>query len=114
MGRGKYIVIEGHDGTGKSTQVGLIREKLAADGINSIEFHEPQGSPIADEIRTVIKNGALERDGPERAALRAAIGRSRRLNCVWRSQRNRECSRPRDSGRLAGASLASSGSVDGS
>ena len=63
MRRGKYIVIEGHDGTGKSTQVGLIREKLAADGINSIEFHEPQGSPIADEIRTVIKNGALERDG---------------------------------------------------
>jgi dTMP kinase len=61
--RGKYIVIEGHDGTGKSTQVGLIREKLTAKGINSIEFHEPQGSPIADEIRTVIKNGALERDG---------------------------------------------------
>lgn len=63
MTRGKYIVIEGHDGTGKSTQVGLIREKLAAQGIESIEFHEPQGSPIADEIRTVIKNGALERDG---------------------------------------------------
>jgi dTMP kinase len=61
--RGKYIVIEGHDGTGKSTQVGLIREKLSTRGIDSIEFHEPQGSPIADEIRTVIKNGALERDG---------------------------------------------------
>ena len=63
MNRGKYIVIEGHDGTGKSTQVGLIRKKLAAKGIESIEFHEPQGSPIADEIRTVIKNGSLERDG---------------------------------------------------
>lgn len=62
MTRGKYIVIEGHDGTGKSTQVGLIREKLAAKGITSIEFHEPQGSPIADEIRTVIKNGSLKRD----------------------------------------------------
>lgn len=62
MTRGKYIVIEGHDGTGKSTQVGLIREKLAAQGIESIEFHEPQGSPIADEIRTIIKNGALPRD----------------------------------------------------
>jgi dTMP kinase len=61
--RGKYIVIEGHDGTGKSTQVSLIREKLAAAGISSIEFHEPQGSPIADEIRTVIKNGSLKRDG---------------------------------------------------
>jgi dTMP kinase len=60
--RGKYIVIEGHDGTGKSTQVDLLREKLAADGIESIAFHEPEGTPIANEIRTIIKNGDLARD----------------------------------------------------
>jgi len=63
VGRGKYIVIEGHDGTGKSTQVSLLREKLASRNIQSIEFHEPEGVPIANEIRTIIKNGALERDG---------------------------------------------------
>lgn len=63
MTRGKYIVIEGHDGTGKSTQVELIRERLATRGISSIEFHEPQGTPIADEIRSIIKNGTLARDG---------------------------------------------------
>lgn len=61
--RGKYIVIEGSDGTGKSTQVKLLREKLATRGINSIEFHEPQGTSMADEIRTIIKNGNLPRDG---------------------------------------------------
>lgn len=60
---GKYIVIEGNDGTGKSTQVGIIREKLKQHGIESIEFHEPEGTPIAGAIRTVIKNGSLERDG---------------------------------------------------
>lgn len=59
---GKYVVIEGHDGTGKSTQVGIIRKKLQDIGIDSIEFHEPEGSPIADAIRTVIKNGELPRD----------------------------------------------------
>ena len=59
---GKYVVIEGHDGTGKSTQVGLIRKKLLENGIESIEFHEPAGSPIADRIRNVIKNGSLKRD----------------------------------------------------
>ena len=59
---GKYIVIEGHDGTGKSTQVGLIRQKLQKYNIDSIEFHEPAGSPMADEIRNVIKNGSLKRD----------------------------------------------------
>lgn len=61
--RGKYIVIEGSDGTGKSTQVKLLRDRLMARGISSIEFHEPQGTPIADEIRTIIKNGNLARDG---------------------------------------------------
>ena len=63
MPRGKYIVIEGHDGTGKSTQVGLLRDRLSEQGIGSIEFHEPQGTPIADAIRTIIKNGTLPRDG---------------------------------------------------
>ncbi len=62
MASGKYIVIEGHDGTGKSTQVGIVRQKLLDLGIESIEFHEPAGSPIADEIRTILKNGTLKRD----------------------------------------------------
>lgn len=61
MPRGKYVVIEGHDGTGKSTQVSLLRETLKAKGIESVEFHEPGGTPIADEIRAVIKNGSLSR-----------------------------------------------------
>lgn len=63
MSSGKYVVIEGHDGTGKSTQVRLLRQKLQRQGIESIEFHEPEGSPVADAIRTVIKNGELPRDG---------------------------------------------------
>lgn len=62
MKPGKYIVIEGHDGTGKSTQVNLIRKKLSEHNIDSIEFHEPAGSPVADAIRNIIKNGNLERD----------------------------------------------------
>ena len=60
--RGKYIVIEGNDGTGKSTQVDLLAEHLKSQGIDSYVAHEPAGTPIADAIRTVIKNGSLERD----------------------------------------------------
>lgn len=63
MSQGKYIVIEGHDGTGKSTQVAAVRQKLKEQGFDSIEFHEPDGTPIADAIRTLIKNGDLDRDG---------------------------------------------------
>lgn len=63
MTPGKYIVIEGHDGTGKSTQVTAIRALLKEQGVESVEFHEPDGTPIADEIRSLIKNGSFERDG---------------------------------------------------
>lgn len=60
--RGKYIVIEGHDGTGKSTQVETLRKRLAASGIQSVKVEEPAGIAIADELRTIIKNGDLQRD----------------------------------------------------
>lgn len=60
--RGKYVVIEGHDGTGKSTQVELIRVELTKRGIKSVEMHEPGGVPIADKIRSVVKDGTLKRD----------------------------------------------------
>jgi len=60
--RGKYIVIEGSDGTGKSTQVKLLRSRLQAEGVSSIEFHEPEGTPVTDAIRTIIKDGTLARD----------------------------------------------------
>jgi len=60
---GKYIVIEGHDGTGKSTQVDIVRQRLLDNyGIESEKLEEPGGTPIGDEIRTILKNGELERD----------------------------------------------------
>lgn len=59
---GKYIVIEGHDGTGKSTQVELLKQYLSEQGIESVTMHEPDGTPIAGAIRDVIKNGELQRD----------------------------------------------------
>lgn len=75
MTRGKYIVIEGHDGTGKSTQVELIREQLAKKGIRSVEMHEPGGVPIADKIRSVVKDGTLERDATTNLLLFTAARR---------------------------------------
>lgn len=62
MARGKYVVIEGNDGTGKSTQVELLAEYLNDKGIETFVMHEPAGTPTADAIRTILKNGELERD----------------------------------------------------
>jgi len=63
VAEGKYIVIEGSDGTGKSTQVELLATYLQTKHIESFVMHEPAGTPISDAIRKVIKDGGLERDG---------------------------------------------------
>ena len=42
-------------------QVEKIREKLLEQDIESVEFHEPAGSPMADAIRTVSKNSLIDR-----------------------------------------------------
>ncbi|MDO8336128.1 MAG: dTMP kinase [Candidatus Saccharibacteria bacterium] len=60
---GKYAVVEGHDATGKSTQVDILCRELDKEGIESVKIEEPAGSPISDELRTIIKNGDLSRDG---------------------------------------------------
>jgi dTMP kinase len=66
---GHYIVIEGHDGTGKSTQVDMLAEHLRGQGEQVVVVEEPgsddpdKSVPIADDIRTIIKNGLLERSG---------------------------------------------------
>ena len=43
--RGKYIVIEGGDGTGKSTQVNLLNEHLNSIGIPTLVTAGPSGGP---------------------------------------------------------------------
>ena len=66
--RGSYIVIEGIDGTGKSTQIDLLAKHYRAQGHSVTVVEEPssddpaQTTPIAHYLRTVIKNGDLRRD----------------------------------------------------
>ncbi len=80
---GKYIVIEGSDGTGKSTQVELLADWLAEEkGIDSFIAHEPAGTPMADAIRDIIKNGNLERDPVSDLLLFTAARRE-----IWREAR---------------------------
>lgn len=58
---GKYIIIEGHDGTGKSTQLDMLADVLTQRGIAYYAPQEPAGTPFTDELRKIIKDGSLER-----------------------------------------------------
>jgi len=50
----QFIVFEGGDGAGKSTQLKLLSEKLTELGIDHITTREPGGTPMAEEIRDVM------------------------------------------------------------
>lgn len=52
--RGKYIVIEGIDGAGKTTQVERLKDWLSARDIKSEVVREPGGDPFAEKMREVI------------------------------------------------------------
>jgi len=60
--RGKYIVIEGADGTGKSTQLELLEKYLTSQGHVVLVVQEPGGDPLSDKLRDIIKDGSLARD----------------------------------------------------
>ena len=51
---GKIIVLEGIDGSGKSTQAGLLCEYIKSTGREVLFTREPGGCPIAEKIRDII------------------------------------------------------------
>ncbi|MDD4988975.1 MAG: dTMP kinase [Candidatus Pacebacteria bacterium] len=54
--KGKYIILEGLEGTGKGTQVEKLRERLEKLGKRVIVVREPGGTPIGEEIRKILKS----------------------------------------------------------
>lgn len=55
---GKFIVIEGLEGAGKSTAIQQVTQVLAEHGIEQItSTREPGGTPLAEQMRALVKEG---------------------------------------------------------
>lgn len=52
---GKFIVIEGLEGAGKSTAIASIVSHLQAKGIRAETVREPGGTPLAEALRELVK-----------------------------------------------------------
>lgn len=52
--RGRFIVFEGLDGSGKSTQVRYLAKRLQAKGLSAYETFEPTDSPIGSLIHQIM------------------------------------------------------------
>jgi len=57
-GAGLFVAFEGGEGSGKSTQVGLLAATLRAAGREVITTHEPGATPVGVQIRDLLLHHA--------------------------------------------------------
>ncbi|MEW6991776.1 dTMP kinase [Colwelliaceae bacterium 6441] len=56
MTKGKFIVIEGIEGAGKSSAIEVVKNVLAESNIAFISTREPGGTPLAEALRDIVKS----------------------------------------------------------
>lgn len=80
-GKGKFVVFEGIDGSGKSTQVEILKERMKKEGRDCYVTMEPTDSPIGSLIHQFM-TGRIKTDNRVIAALFVADRLDHLLNDV--------------------------------
>ena len=80
MKKGKFITFEGCEGSGKSTQIALIKKYLDENKIDYIFTREPGGTNISEKIRSVILDINNSEMSDECEALLYAAARAQLIN----------------------------------
>jgi dTMP kinase len=82
---GKFIVIEGLEGAGKSTAIATVKQYLESRGHQVVCTREPGGTPLAEQLRTLVKQADLqEHIAPETELLLMYASRVQLLTNVIR------------------------------
>ena len=86
---GKFISFEGGEGTGKSTQVRILSERLNESGIKTFCTREPGGTRIAEEIRSILVRGEKGKCDPySEVLLHFAARRNHLVEKIWPALEN--------------------------
>lgn len=80
--KGLFIVIEGPDGSGKTTQINLLKEYLEEAGYECLITREPGGTVIGEEVRQLILNPEHKEMSPVTEMLLYAASRAQLVHEV--------------------------------
>src|SRR5712675_2540091 len=81
-GRGRFISFEGGEGSGKSTQIKKLADRLNAAKLRTLVTREPGGSPGAEIMRHLVLSGMGKLLGPEAETLLFAAARDDHVRTV--------------------------------
>ena len=80
--RGRFITFEGGEGSGKSTQIKILADRLDAAKLRAIVTREPGGSPGAEIIRHLVLSGVGKLLGGDAETLLFAAARDDHVHTV--------------------------------
>ncbi|MFT5121822.1 MAG: dTMP kinase [Kiritimatiellia bacterium] len=81
--RGKFITLEGPEGSGKSTQGDILVKRLRDEGLDVVFTREPGGTPTGEMIRDILQHDkAGEPVSPEAEVLLFAASRAQHVEHV--------------------------------
>jgi dTMP kinase len=81
-GRGRFISFEGGEGSGKSTQIKRLAERLNAARLPNIVTREPGGSVGAEIMRHLVLSGMGKLLGPDAESLLFAAARDDHVKTI--------------------------------
>lgn len=84
--RGRFITLEGPEGSGKTTAARHLAEWLRERGVSTVLTQEPGGTPLGEEVRRIVLHmrGMSDDLDPRADALLYAAGRAQHVSRVIR------------------------------